>query len=130
MEKLPKIMRNKELMLAVGAYTMHNWELYGMWAWYSDFAKVTLLEVEGATANCTNCTLPLSATQAQKDGSLIDFFAVASGFLLCIAAGKAEDHYGRTLVCILSLAVSAFCSLLAGYAQSRAGLWALAIYGA
>jgi MFS family permease len=35
MAQLPILMRNRELMLAIGAYTMHNWELYGMWAWYS-----------------------------------------------------------------------------------------------
>jgi MFS family permease len=116
LEQLPILMRNRELMLAIGAYTMHNWELYGMWAWYSDFAEDILLKSENISEN-----------QAREDGHLIGFFAVASGCILCVAAGRAADAYGRTLICILSLTVSAACSLFAGMVTTRAALWPLAI---
>ena len=31
-------------MLAIGAYTCHNWELYAMWSWFKAFTTTALLE--------------------------------------------------------------------------------------
>lgn len=39
--------RNSGTMLAIGAYTCHNWELYAMWSWFKAFTTTALLEEHG-----------------------------------------------------------------------------------
>ena len=39
--------RNSGTMLAIGAYTCHNWELYAMWSWFKAFTATALLEEHG-----------------------------------------------------------------------------------
>jgi MFS family permease len=40
---LPAVLRNRRGMLSIWAYTFHNWELLGLWAWLPAFLTAALL---------------------------------------------------------------------------------------
>jgi MFS family permease len=90
------IFGNRQGMLSIAAYTFHNWELLGLWAWMPAFltAALTLHGVEGAAAGA----LGLSA---------LTFVANIAG---SIVGGHMADRWGRTQTILtwscISLALS------------------------
>jgi MFS family permease len=46
---IPAVWRNKRGMLSIWAYTFHNWELLGLWAWLPAFLTAALL-LQGQSA--------------------------------------------------------------------------------
>src|SRR5574341_199064 len=115
-----RVFKNRPALWMIGAYTAHNWELFGMRAWLPPFLAGVLIRRGSGVIEASS----LAAT-------------LASGVLLVGAAsnivgGWASDRWGRVRIIVVSQAVSAACSLTIGWLFT-APLWAIltlaAVYG-
>ncbi|MGH8765283.1 MAG: MFS transporter, partial [Burkholderiales bacterium] len=81
---LAAIFGNRQGMLSIAAYTCHNWELLGIWAWMPAFltAALTLHGVEG-----------MGVATAALGFSALTFVANVAG---SIVGGHMADRWGRT----------------------------------
>lgn len=105
-DALPRVLRDRPVMLATLGYFGHNWELYGMWIWLPAF----LLASWSAAA-----VGPPSAG-AVTASELAAFAAIgAAGALGALAGGRIADRYGRAPTAIAALAVSGLCALVIGW---------------
>lgn len=91
--------KNVPLRRANYGYLGHQWELYAMWTWVPPMLHESFLE----------------AGHTPAAGRLAGFSVIAIGCVSCIVAGWWADRAGRTLIAIISLAVSGMCCLLAGH---------------
>ncbi len=107
---LGRVVRDRGVLLAIGGYLGHMWELYAMWSWIGAFWAVLVVQ-----RGLVPSVAPAMA-----------FVAVAVGAVGCVAAGLLADRYGRTLVTIVALVVSGSCALVVG-PLSRASLVAAVI---
>jgi len=115
-----RVFKNRPALWMIGAYSAHNWELFGMRAWLPPFLAGVLIRRGSSVIEASS----LAAT-------------LASGVLLVGAAsnvvgGWASDRWGRVRIIVVSQALSAACSLTIGWLFT-APLWAIltlaAVYG-
>lgn len=99
--KSPSLFKNRAFVLAVCAYSGHNWELYALWTWFSSFA------VDTGVGSALSI-----AGDAKRGGSLAAFFVISAGFIGSAIAGIFADKFGRTSICLVSLALSVLFSSL------------------
>lgn len=97
----PLALANRGVRLASLGYFGHNWELYGMWAWFSVFFSWVLgLHREGSS----------------RLAALATFAVIGVGGIGCLVGGLMSDRLGRTLTTIVCLSASALCSVVIGSA--------------
>ena len=100
---VPRILRDRAVVLANLGYLGHMWELYAMWTWMAVFVT----ESERARRGTGGESLTALA-------GLITFAVVGSGAVGCWLGGKYADRRGRTLVTSWAMALSGTCALLVG----------------
>ena len=95
---IPAVLRNRKGMLSIWAYSFHNWELLGLWAWLPAFLTAALMSSGAATGEAAALALGLSA---------LTYVANIAG---SIVGGTMADRWGRTQSILLwscaSLALS------------------------
>ncbi len=102
---IPAVVRNRPAFLSMLAYTFHNWELLGMWAWLPAYL--------GAAAQ--------AGVFGRTSGTMLEFGVLLSGLtyltsmLGSFIGGALSDHWGRTLTILLFSCASLACSFTFGW---------------
>ncbi len=114
---LPVVLGNKPVMMAIGAYTFHSWEMLGMKAWMPAFLA--------AAAYASGSTL----TQAASLGAGLTAIAYIGSMAGSIAGGALSDRMGRTWTMLVMSFASIACSLSLGWLINLP-LWLLVVIAA
>ncbi len=96
---LPAVLRNRQGMLSIWAYTFHNWELLGLWAWLPAFLTAALL-AHGAGAQAALLLAALTYV-ANIGGSIV--------------GGTMADRWGRIPTLLLWSCISTALSFSIGW---------------
>ena len=95
---VPRILANRNVVLADAGYWGHMWELYAVWAWGPLFYAASL-----------------QAAHVRAPAGVIVFLAFGiAGALGCVLAGVVADRIGRALVAACAMLVSGTVSLTIG----------------
>lgn len=94
------VLRNPKYLLTVGAYSAHNWELFGVRNWLPAF----LMSTTAITARAN----PAAAA------GLLAGVMTAMGGVGNVLGGTLSDRVGRSEIVAVGLVGSAVCSLVAG----------------
>jgi MFS family permease len=98
-----EVLANKPAMLFMGAYTVHCWELLGMWAWAPAFMTACLV-AQGSEG--------LSA--AGRAAFITAGFHLA-GLVASFSMGSLSDRLGRARVILFLAGISTLCSFIFGW---------------
>ncbi|WP_397539057.1 MFS transporter [Rummeliibacillus pycnus] len=99
---IKKVVMNKPVMLANYGYFGHMWELYGMWTWLPAFLTASFLIH--------------SLETPQWFIALSSFISIGiAGGIGCVVGGLISDKIGRANLTIISMFISAICSILIGF---------------
>jgi MFS family permease len=100
---VPAVLRNRNGMLSIWAYTFHNWELLGLWAWLPAFLTAAIMASGAGAAEAAALALALSA---------LTYVANIAG---SIVGGTMADRWGRTQSILLWSCVSLVLSFSIGW---------------
>lgn len=100
---LAAVFGNRRGMLSIAAYSFHNWELLGLWAWMPAFLTAALA-LHGADAT--------SAAAGALGLSALTFIANIAGSII---GGQMADRWGRTQTILAWSCVSLALSFSIGW---------------
>lgn len=100
---LPAVLRNQRGRLSILAYTFHNWELLGLWAWLPAFLTAALLASGMPAAE--------AAASALGFGALTYLANIAGS----ITGGTMADRWGRTQAILVWSCVSLALTFAIGW---------------
>jgi MFS family permease len=98
-----EVLKNRPAMLVIAGYTMHSWELLGMWAWTPAFLAACFVAAGS------------ELTRGAGLGAYLTSLFHLTGMAASLLAGVFADRFGRTPVILAMAAVSAGCSLVFGW---------------
>jgi MFS family permease len=101
---VPRIVRDRAVMLANAGYLGHMWELYAAWTWLAVFVA----ESERARRGAADGVADFAA--------LTTFAMIGIGGAGCWLGGVLADRVGRTRVTSVAMSVSGACALGVGLA--------------
>lgn len=103
---LADILKNRRVMLMIGAYIAHMWEMFGMRAWIVAFLTAALLMKQ--------YDLP----QAVSTGTFLAGAVTLVGSVSNVLGGALSDRIGRTWAVFMILLMSSIISLSIGWTIS------------
>jgi len=98
-----EVLSNRPAMLFMGAYTVHCWELLGMWAWAPAFMTACLM-AEGS-----------EGLYAAGVGAYITAGFHLAGLVASFSMGSLSDRLGRGRVILIMAGISTLCSFVFGW---------------
>ena len=98
-----EVLSNKPAMLFMGAYTVHCWELLGMWAWAPAFMTACLM-AQGA-----------QGLNAAGMGAYVTAGFHLAGLVASFSMGSLSDRLGRARVILFMAGISTGCSFVFGW---------------
>jgi MFS family permease len=98
-----EVLKNRPAMLVIAGYTLHSWELLGMWAWTPAFLAACFVAAGS------------ELTRGAGLGAYITSLFHVTGMVASLVAGLFADRFGRTPVILAMAAVSTGCSLVFGW---------------
>jgi len=98
-----EVLRNKPAVLYISAYTLHSWEVLGMWAWTPAFISACLM-LQGSDAGA-----------AAGGGSQIVGLFHLMGMLASFTMGALSDRIGRAFMILVIAGISTVCSFIMGW---------------
>jgi MFS family permease len=98
-----EILKNKPAMLLITTYTIHCWELIGMWAWTPAFMTACMVW-QGS-----------GAISAAGLGAYVSAGFHLAGLVASFSMGALSDRIGRARVIMVLASISTLCSLFFGW---------------
>ena len=98
-----EVLRNKPAVLYITAYTLHSWEVLGMWAWAPAFLSACLMFQGSET------------WAAAGGGSQIVSLFHMMGMLASFTMGALSDRLGRAFMILVIASISTVCSFVMGW---------------
>lgn len=98
-----EVLTNRPAMLFMGAYTLHCWELLGLWAWAPAFMTACLI-AQGA-----------DGLKAAGMGAYVTSGFHLAGLVASFSMGSLSDRLGRARVILFMAGISTLCSFVFGW---------------
>jgi MFS family permease len=111
---IPAVLKNKPALLSMLAYTCHNWELLGMWAWLPAYLGVAAQTTGGHA---------WASARAVEVGVLLSGLTYLTSMLGSLIGGDLSDRWGRCLTMLLFSCISLVFSFTFGWMMG----WSLLI---
>ncbi|RJR35522.1 MAG: MFS transporter [Desulfobacteraceae bacterium] len=102
---MTEVLSNKPVLMLMAAYTLHCWELIGMWAWTPAFLAAYL------------ASRGFDGLSAAGWGSYVTAGFHLAGLFASFLMGGLSDRLGRAFVIMVSAAVSTLCSFTFGWSM-------------
>jgi len=98
-----EVLKNRPAIFVITGYTLHSWELLGMWAWTPAFLAACFVAAGS------------ELTRGAGLGAYMTSLFHLTGMAASLLAGQLADRFGRTPVILAMAAVSASCSFAFGW---------------